>query len=131
MTIIGIDVGLSKTGVAYATPRIAEPLLVIHDNNKDTLVEKIVKVVRDKDVDLVVVGMPQGALAATAKDIGEALKNQEITVEFWDETLTTQEAQRLAREAGLKRKKRRELEDAFAAAVMLQSYIESQGSGVS
>ena len=48
-----------------------------------------------------------------------------ISVVFQDETLTTKEAQDLSQKAGIKRKKRRELEDAYSASLILQSYIDN------
>ena len=47
-----------------------------------------------------------------------------IPVIYQDERLTTKESQRLSIEAGIKRKKRRTLEDAYSAALILQAYLE-------
>ena len=58
-----------------------------------------------------------------AEEQKEFAKN--LGAETFDETLTTKEAQRLSLEAGLPRKKRRGMEDAFAATLMLQSYLDN------
>ena len=48
----------------------------------------------------------------------------EVAVAVADETLSTKDAQRLSREAGIKQKKRKNMEDAYAASIMLQSYLD-------
>ena len=47
------------------------------------------------------------------------------TIIFHDETLTTKDAIRLSIEAKVNRKKRKEMEDAYAATLMLQNYLDS------
>jgi len=46
-------------------------------------------------------------------------------VETFDETLSTYNAQRASIEAGMKRKKRKDMEDAYAATLILQGYLDS------
>lgn len=126
MILLGIDVGLRKIGVARAEIHIAEPLLVIRESKIDELVHKIAQLVEKEGADSVVVGMPEGRLAPFAQKVGKALEDKGVQVVFWDETLTTQDAQKMAIEAGITKKKRKDLEDAFAATVMLQSFIDSK-----
>ena len=72
------------------------------------------------------VGVSEGASGIAATNFANVLKNQfEIPVETYDETLSSQDARALAIDSGIKRKKRKEMEDAFAAAVMLQSYLDN------
>lgn len=122
---LGIDVGLNKTGIARSSGNLAQPLTVVRETDNRKLIEKIRAHARENQTELVVVGMPEGKLAAVAKRLGMRLRERGFRVVFWDETLTTEDAIRLSIEAGVPRKKRRELEDAFAAAVMLQSYIDA------
>ena len=71
------------------------------------------------------VGISESRSADETEDfIGLLQKLLEIPVERWDETLTTQDAQRLSIEAGLPRVKRKRLLDAFSATLMLQSYLD-------
>ena len=46
-------------------------------------------------------------------------------VETFDETLSTHDARRVSIEEGMKRKKRKGMEDAYAATIMLQGYLDS------
>ena len=47
-----------------------------------------------------------------------------VPVETFDETLSTQDAQRMSKEAGIKQKRRHLMEDAYAAAIMLQNFLD-------
>jgi putative Holliday junction resolvase len=49
-----------------------------------------------------------------------------VPIEFWDERLTTAVAERMLRERGTRRNKRRGEVDAVAAAVILQGYLDAQ-----
>ncbi len=69
--------------------------------------------------------MSEGTMAEKTKEFASELKKEVNTpLEFFDETLSTQDAQHLSRQAGIKRSKRKEMEDAMAACVMLQSYLD-------
>jgi len=48
-----------------------------------------------------------------------------VPVHFWDERLSTVEAEREMRASGARRNKRREMIDAVAAAIILQSYLDA------
>jgi putative Holliday junction resolvase len=126
MTTLGIDWGEAKLGLALASGSLAEPYKVIRYSDTRLLKETIREIVSREGVGTAVVGISEGKSEALAKKFGEeALKDLGIEVVYFDETLTTTEAKQLAIEAGIKRKKRRELEDAFAASVMLQSFLDS------
>lgn len=123
MKIIGIDYGRKKMGLAISEGILAEPYKVIRYENVDEAIEKIRK--ETEKIDKVVVGISEEEMGEESKEFSNRLReNLSIPVETFDETLTTQEAQRLGIEAGIKRKKRKEMEDAYAAAVVLQSYLD-------
>lgn len=125
MKILGIDYGRKKMGLAVAVGKLAEPYKVIRIEKKEDAIAKIGQIVRQEAVDEIVVGISEGAMGEESKSFGETLSSRLGTkVEFWDETLSTQDSQILSREAGLSRKKRKGLEDAFAATLVLQSYLE-------
>jgi len=125
MITLGIDFGLKKVGLALGYGSLAEPYQVIRELDTSKLVEQIKQIVEKERVEKIVVGISDGEIAIKARQFGLVLKeNLEIPVEFFDETLTTQDAQRLAIEAGIKRSKRKNMEDAYAAAVMLQGYTD-------
>lgn len=125
MKILGIDYGRKKVGLALAEGFLAEPYLVIANKSQDQLVKKILKISEEEDIEKIVVGVSEGKMAQESREFGKTLlKIGKIPVCFWDETLTTKEAQRLSRESGMKRTKRRLMEDAYSATIMLQWYLD-------
>jgi len=122
---LGIDFGRAKIGLAVSEGFLAEPYSVIRYEDEKELLEKIKVLVDKEQIDKVVVGVSEGKSAEEATSFGEKLRELGLEIIFFDETLSTVSAQELSREAGMKRKKRKALEDAFAASVMLQSFLES------
>ena len=125
MTLLGIDYGRSKIGIAIAYGPLAEPYGVI------TLSElkKLKELVESEKVEKIIVGVSEGKMGEESKAFGLKLeKDLNIKVEFQDESLSSIDAQRLSIEAGIRQSKRRNLEDAYAATVMLQNYIDSNTS---
>ncbi len=125
MRILGIDYGYRKIGLAIAETGLAEPYDVIRIQKEEEAITKVGQIARKEAVDEIILGISEGAMGEETRSFGKRLSDRlGLKVEFWDETLSTHDSQALSIEAGLSRKKRRGLEDAFAAAVMLQSYLE-------
>lgn len=125
MIILGIDWGAAKIGLAIATSKVAEPYEVIRYYDIEILWEKLGRIIKKEIVDKVIVGISEGEMGVKAKEFSLSLsKRLNIPVETFDETLTTQEAQKLAIQAGISQKRRKGLEDAYAATVILQSYLD-------
>ena len=122
---MGIDFGRAKIGLAVSEGLLAEPYSVVRYEDEKELLEKIKVLVDKEKIDKVVVGVSEGKSAEEATSFGEKLREMGLEIAFFDETLSTVSAQELSREAGMKRKKRKALEDAFAASVMLQSFLDS------
>ncbi|KKQ26264.1 hypothetical protein A2617_01115 [Candidatus Daviesbacteria bacterium RIFOXYD1_FULL_41_10] len=128
MDIIGIDFGRKKIGVALGNSesRFAEPLQVVRYQSLEEGLEKINDVVKKIRAGKVVVGVSEGTSKKEAIEFGNQLESKfGIEVVFQDETLTTQDAQRKSIEAGIKRKTRRDMEDAYAATLILQEYLDN------
>jgi len=125
MRILGIDFGLKKIGFSLATTDLAEPLNVIRFEDEKEVLIKIVSLVNQEKIEKIVVGLSEGETAIKTRAFVNSLQPLvNIPIELTDETLSTQTAQDLAIEAGIGRDKRKRLEDAFAATVMLQSYLD-------
>lgn len=125
MKILGIDYGKHKVGLAISVNGFSEPYKVLHVYFIKDAVEKVLKEVKIESPEKIVVGVSEGAMGVESEQFSEELaKEVEIPVETYDETLTSQDAQRLSREAGIGQKRRKEMEDAYAASVMLQNYID-------
>lgn len=126
MKILGIDYGKRKVGLAIGVGSLAEPLEVIRVNSFKEAVEKVIQVIKVEQVEKVVIGISEGQMAEETRRFLSVISNELSTIKFetFDETLSSQDAQKLSREAGISRKKRRGMEDAFAASIMLQNYLD-------
>lgn len=120
MKTLGIDYGRSKIGVALGIDSFAEPLKVIHVDSFEDAVQKTKKEIETEKPDKVIVGISEGEMGNESKKFAKA-----IGALTFDETLTSKDAQKLSIEAGISRTKRHQMEDAYAASLMLQSYLDS------
>jgi putative holliday junction resolvase len=126
--VLGIDYGERKIGIAVGDTdsNFAEPLMVVRYKKKDFVIEKIRQIAEVERAVKIVLGVSEGVTAEKTKDFGASLgKTLKLPIEYYDETLSTKEAQRLSIAGGIKRRRRKEMEDAFAATFMLQNYLES------
>lgn len=112
MKTLGIDYGRSKIGLAIGVGSFAEPWKVIKPI-------ELKKVLEQEKFDKIIVGVSEGEMAVESKKFAETLG-----AETFDETLTSKDAQRMSMEANVPQKRRHEMEDAFAASIMLQSYLD-------
>ncbi|MGH8102665.1 MAG: Holliday junction resolvase RuvX [Chthoniobacterales bacterium] len=130
--ILGIDFGRVRIGLAISDELqlLAHPLETIPANRGAT--ERIAEIVREKNVELVVLGIPnrmsgEVGLAAEealafAKKLRAVLGCEVVT---WDERLSTVAAHRALRDAGKKTRETRAYIDQVAAQMILQGYLDS------
>jgi putative Holliday junction resolvase len=136
--ILGIDLGRARIGVAVSDElgMLAHPVETIPANTD--AMRRIAEIVRDKDAERVVVGLPRhmngsvGIGATEALAFAEKLKTLlPCEVLTWDERLTTTAANRALRESGRKTRDSRRVVDQVAAQMILQSYLDSlPGTGI-
>lgn len=125
MKILGIDYGERKVGIAMSEGILAEPLKVVRGENPKELLEKVAALVRSESPGKLVIGISEGKSAIGARKFGDMLgKALNIEVVYEDETLSTLSAQELSISANIKRKKRKAMEDAYSAALILQKHID-------
>lgn len=126
MRILAIDYGQKKVGIALSTSRLTEPYKVIRFSSYNALLEEIGEIVKKERIEKLIVGVSEGKMGKESRRFGEKLKTKfELPLYFQDETLTTQKAQELSFEAGIKRIKRKKMEDAYSAALILEAYLDS------
>jgi putative Holliday junction resolvase len=135
MKILAVDHGEKRIGLALsdATATIATPLKVIEHISRTIDAALVADLAAQNEAEIIVVGQsfdddgnpnPAGRRAGRFAD---ELKNQtNISVELWDESFSTQEARTARIALGVSRKKRSGHQDAYAAVVILQSYLESK-----
>ena len=136
MRWMALDHGTRNIGIAFSDELeiLASPFEVWPSLGDPTL-ERLARLAREEGVQALLVGLPRhkdGAESSTAplaRAFGEALRNRTgLPLVFWDERLTSVEADRLLAARGVKAKDRKARLDAAAAAVMLQDLIETRRS---
>jgi putative Holliday junction resolvase len=122
--VLALDYGSARTGVAVSDPTgtVARPLRVVERAGAEAGLAELARLVREEDVERVVVGLPltmrglRGEQAAETERFAEALRAAlDVPVELYDERFTTDLAQRTPGAAA---------EDALAAAHLLSTYLE-------
>ena len=135
MRILGLDHGTKRIGVAVSDElkMIAQPLEFILAEPQPQALDRLLAIIRDKEVELILVGMPRnmdGSYGPAAEKVREFVAQihtvTPVPVRTWDERLTSAQANRVMIEANVRRDKRREKVDAMAAAVLLQSFLDAQ-----
>ena len=131
MALIGIDYGGRRIGVAVSDSGvIASPHSVLP--NEGDVVGRLDQLGRELDADEFVVGVPRRAKShdgeAKFQRFAEELRQRTCKpVVLWDETLTSVEAEARRRESGRKGRDARDDIDMYAAAIILQSYLDERG----
>lgn len=132
--VLGIDVGSVRIGLAISdeTYTLASPVGTI-PNERRTLWTRIDREMEDRRVDRVIIGLPrrldgsEGDAAAAARKFAAELARRTTTeIELWDERFTTTIAERALIESGVRRKRRREVIDSVAAALLLQNWLDAR-----
>lgn len=133
MRWLAIDHGTRRTGVAICddSETLAGPLCMISTDG--ALVEKIVKIITEENAGGVVLGLPlnmddtEGPQAKIVREFAVALKKKTTAeVVFFDERLSTFEAEQKLIGLDLTRKKKKKHIDAIAAAAILQAFLDSR-----
>lgn len=123
MKILGIDYGERRIGLAITEGVIAQPLGV--ERKTQSVKRKIKELCEKEKIDKIIIGISEGRMAEETRQFGRNLqKITNLPIEFFDETLTTQQAIKSMVESGTSRKKRKQFQDAVSAALILQGYLE-------
>lgn len=153
--LLALDVGSVRIGVAVsdASGFLASPYTTLHvSRNEEQTWEAIQQLIRETDAEGLVIGLPislDGQIHAQGKRVQTFARRLQphvtIPLTFWDERLSTVEAERLLMQRGqdeggkqqrrsgqrrsqTKRRQRGQQIDALAAAVFLQDYLDSLDS---
>ena len=135
MRIMAIDYGDAHTGVALSDPTgfLTGSTRTIHSRSARVVLDELVKLIRDQQVDELVMGFPrnmdgtEGPGAQLYRDFARQLEGAAgLPVALWDERRTTVDAHRILFEAGQNAKKRKKTVDAVAASLILEGYLDAR-----
>jgi putative Holliday junction resolvase len=133
--ILALDLGRRRIGLALSDELgvTAQGLETLERTSIREDLARLAQLAAEKNVCLILVGNPlhmsgrEGSQSEYVRDFAERLKTATgIPVEFWDERLTTVEAQRVLRESGISIEKRAKAVDRLAAVILLGSYLDSR-----
>ena len=135
MRIMSLDLGEKRIGVALSDELLltAQGLCVLNSKGTEKDLVQILALIKEHGVTHLVLGLPrnmngsQGPMAEKVLEFGSKLAElqPEISVEYWDERLTTTAAQRVLVEADMSRARRKAVVDKVAAGFILQGYMDS------
>lgn len=136
--IMGLDFGSKTVGVAISDPLFitAQGKEIIRRERENKLRQTLARIeglIQEYEVSEIVLGCPknmdgsEGERVEKTKAFKEDLERRTgLTVNLWDERLTTVAADKYMMEAGIRRENRKDYVDEIAAVFILQGYLDSR-----
>ena len=132
MIVVAIDYGEKRIGMAVSGPgelALGLPLYIAKGDGGDPA--RIADRVREQQAEKVVVGLPlnmdgsEGPAAVRVREFARELQGHlDVPLDFMDERLTSDEAERKLRGVDISRKRKREHTNTVAAQLILESYLK-------
>ena len=135
---MGLDVGDKTVGVAISDPLFvtAQPYETIKRRKAKFDIDRIVEIVNDKEVSLIVVGLPKnmnntiGPQSMKVMSVVDLIKKRiDIDIVYEDERLTTVQSEAVLIDMNVRRENRKTHIDKIAASFILQSYLDRRSNG--
>lgn len=129
--LLGIDFGLTHIGVAISDERKVIATALGSIRAKDKPLEALENLLaKYSSIEAIVVGLPlllsgkEGDMALRARTFAAILESHfQVPIIFWDERLSSAQVEKFLTECGVNRKKRAQIGDEQAAALILQDYL--------
>ena len=118
---LGLDYGQAHVGVAIATGPLAEPLTTLPTPSAPQLIKKLIE---DCNITTIIIGQPNISTKSGFEKFVNYLKIENCKLEIVEETLSSHDATQSLLHTT--RKKRQTKEHSVAAAIILQSWLDSQ-----
>jgi putative Holliday junction resolvase len=137
LRVLGIDYGDRKIGLAVSDRlRItAQPLTNYRRKTEKEDADYFQRVVSEYEITEVVVGLPlrmdgsSGTRVEKTREFARWLERiLALPVLFWDERLTTKQANQILSQRKIKPKIKKDVEDQVSAMIILSTYLESKGA---
>lgn len=137
--LLGLDLGTKTIGLALSDVgrMIATPYETVKRTKLLADLARLRTIVEKEGVGAFVLGLPlnmdgsEGKRAqATRQFAADLVKAIPLPLTLWDERLTTFEAETLLIEGGMSRKRRKDVIDKVAAAVILQNCLDALARGL-
>lgn len=135
MRYLALDLGTKTLGLAISdkTNTIASPYKTIRFQNYDELNKELKNIIAEKDIGTLILGYPKNMNNSLGTAIERTLKFKEelekvisLPIILVDERLSTMEAENTLIAMDMRRAKRKEVIDSYAAAVILDTYLKGR-----
>ena len=135
MKYLAMDVGTTTCGLALSDKLgvIASPYKVLRYNNVDELIKDIKEIIKEENVDELVLGLPKnmnnslGFASERSLNFKSELENfADLKIHLVDERLSTIEAENILIGNDTSRQKRKKIIDAYAASIILDTFLKSK-----
>lgn len=135
MKYLGLDLGTKTLGLAMSDKLgiISSPYKVLRYTDINELIEELLIIIKSESVDELVLGLPKNMnnslgfaseRSLNFKNLLEAKTN--IPIHLVDERLSTMEAENILLSSDTSRMKRKKIIDAYAASIILDTYLKSK-----
>ena len=135
MSILAIDYGKKRIGLAVSSTFIATPLESILADKPETVFAKISEIIKEYAVGKIVLGLPlnmNNTESEMTKEVrsfaNEIKKKLRIKVDFADERLTSRDAESKLALSEKNWRKRKKKIDSASACLILQNYLDRSHS---
>ena len=135
MKYLAMDLGTKTCGLATSDKLgiIASPYKVLRYENINTLITDIINIIKTENIDELVLGLPKnmnnslGFASERSLNFKDELeKYTDKTIHLVDERLSTMEAENILIGNDTSRGKRKKIIDAYAASIILDTFLKSR-----
>jgi putative Holliday junction resolvase len=136
--VMGLDYGSKTVGVAVndllgLTAQAVETIQRSDENNLKGTISRLGELIESYEVETIVLGLPVNMNTTSGERVAKTEKFKRrlerefgLEVVFEDERLTTAGAMRFMEDTAMSGKKKKQVVDKMAAAIILQSYMDRQ-----
>jgi putative Holliday junction resolvase len=122
---LAIDYGTKRIGLAISIATLADPLKIIP--NTQGTIKEIKQIIEEEAIKQILLGISEREMAEKTKIFAKELaSNLDIPIIFYDETLSSKETHHKINHSHMKRSKKRQPIDHFAASQFLQEWIDME-----
>lgn len=135
MKYLGLDLGTKTLGLATTDKLgiISSPYKVLRYDDINKLVEELLIIIKEESIDELVLGLPKnmnnslGFASERSLNFKELLSSKcNLPIHLVDERLSTLEAENILLSSDTSRQKRKKIIDAYAASIILDTYLKSK-----
>ncbi len=133
---LALDPGTKRIGVAASDPLgiAVRPLPFIPAQPESEALARVAELAAEREAEVIVIGLPinmdgsEGPAAEAAREFGGKVEAAlpGVQVVYFDESLTTDEAEKHLLEKGLSHRERKQVIDSLSAAILLKSWLDAQ-----